>query len=145
MCGIAHVEDVDPGATVEQVGAEELGRVVEGALVAGAVGEALDLETTGGAAGTVGPEAADPYGVAVHSLGVPVSGVVLRGDLALEPGLGVGSRAARQLWRGDQRRLGHGRGHRHVHAEQGRARGDEHQHADDGTVVRTHGATTYRR
>ena len=138
---VAHVQDDDPALDVTDVGREEQRRVVVGALVAGVVDVAVDLEPADRAEGRdlvdgLAAVRTDQFGVAGEALGGPSAVVVVLRHLALQSGLRTVVGSALGLWRRRQWRfLTDRRGRQGRQGEQGRT-GDG---GDRGKQVQAHG------
>ena len=108
---VRHVEHVDAALGVEEVRRVHQRGVVVGAVVAGRVDVALDLEAARRCPWRLGLRVrAHQLGVAGEALGGPAALVVLRADPPLDAGLGPRARSALALRRGQQRRFGRLRG-----------------------------------
>ena len=107
---VRHVEHVHAALGVKEVGRVHQRCVVVGAVVAGRVDVALDLEAAHGAHGARLAVRAHQLGVAREPLRRAPALVVLWAHPPLNPGLGPRARPALTLRRGQQRRFGRLRG-----------------------------------
>jgi hypothetical protein len=105
MRRVGHVQHVHAPLLVERVGRPQEGRVVVGALVAGGVHVALDLEAAHRALRARLAVLPHQLRVAGEALGRPPALVVLGADPPLDAGLGARTRAALGARRRGQRRL----------------------------------------